>query len=40
MSGDRTESSALILGFTRGTNNAVTPLPDYESHAIGPLRKE
>jgi hypothetical protein len=27
----------LILGFTPHTGNAVLPLRDYESHAIGPL---
>jgi len=37
MGGLRTESSALILGFTPRPSNAVLPLPDYESHAIGSL---
>jgi len=37
MGGLRTESSALILGFTPRPSNAVLPLHDYESHAIGSL---
>jgi hypothetical protein len=37
MGGLRTESSALILGFARRPSNAVLPLRDYESHAIGSL---
>jgi hypothetical protein len=37
MGGLGTESSALILGFTRRPSNALLPLRDYESHAIGSL---
>jgi hypothetical protein len=37
MGGLATESSALILGFSRRHSNAVLPHRDYESHAIGSL---
>ena len=37
MGGLGTESSALILGFTPRPSNALLPLRDYESHAIGSL---
>jgi len=32
MGGLGTEGSALILGFTRGSSNALRPIGDYESH--------
>jgi hypothetical protein len=34
MGGMGTERSVLILGFAPHPSNAVTPLRDYESHAI------
>jgi hypothetical protein len=34
MGGMGTETSVLILGFRAHPSNAVTPLHDYESHAI------
>ena len=37
MGGLGTEGSALILGFTRGSSNALHPLGDYESHASDSL---
>jgi len=37
MGGLGTESSALILGFAHRPSNALLPLCDYESHAIGSL---